>query len=242
MTPISADAVNQPRAAGRAATSELRQALAVAAKDVRLEVRSRYALTSLLLFVVVTVSMIVFSAAGEKLSPELAGGVLWIIMFFGGMSGLSRGFVAEEERGTSLLLTISARPEAVYTGKLLMTVALGLVVNVAASGLFLLFSDDVAVKNWPLFGGMLLLGSVSVSASVTILSAIIAKTGAKSTLLPVLAFPVLLPVVLAGIDAAATSFAGRTNDAAATDLQMMVGYSGVVIVVSYLLFRHVWRE
>lgn len=202
----------------------------------------RYALTSLLLFVVVTVSMIVFSAAGERLSPELAAGVLWIIIFFGGMSGLSRGFVAEEERGTGLLLGLSARPSAIYVGKLLFTTALGLVVNCSAAALFLLFSDDVTVKNTPLFATLLLLGSIAVSASVTILSAIIAKTGAKGTLLPVLAFPVLLPVVLAGIDTTASCFAGGKNNAEAANLQMMIGYSGVIITVSYLLFGHIWRE
>lgn len=224
------------------AKTEVSQSIAIAIKDIRSEIRTRHSLMALLLFVTVTVSMIVFSSAGEKLSPELAAGVLWIIIFFGSMSGLSRGFVSEEERGTSLLLTVSARSGAVYFGKLFTAVLLSMGINLASSGLFLLFIDDIAVKNPALFFAALLIGSVAVSASVTILSAIIARTSAKTSLLPALAFPALLPIILAGIDATATSFAGITNENASADLQMMAGYAGVVITVSYLLFPHIWRE
>ncbi|GAB1430885.1 heme exporter protein CcmB [Ignavibacteria bacterium] len=224
------------------AKSDISQSIAIAIKDIRSEIRTRHALMALLLFVTVTVSMIVFSSAGEKLSPELAAGILWIIMFFGSMSGLSRGFVAEEERGTSLLLTVSARPESVYVGKLLTATLLSIGINLASAGLFLLFIDDITVKNPALFFAALLIGSVAVSASVTILSVIIARTSAKAALLPALAFPALLPIMLAGIDATATSFAGTISENAPADLQMMTGYAGIIITVSYLLFPHIWRE
>ncbi len=217
-------------------------AVAVAAKDLRSEIRTRYAIAALLLFVIAAVSMIVFSAAGEKLTPELAAGILWVIMFFGSMSGLSRSFVAEEERGTSLLLAISASYESIYIGKLFVTVILSFAINITASGLFLTFSDDISIKNTSLFFLILLFGSISISASVTILSAIIAKTGARAALLPALSFPVLLPVMLAGIHSTVICFSSVEYKDALPDLQMMAGYSGVVISISYLLFGFIWRE
>ncbi len=82
----------------------MRGAAAVFTKDLYSELRTRYALNALIMFVVVTLSIILFSTAGETVSPSLSAGILWIIIFFSAMSGLSRSFVSEEERGTTMTL------------------------------------------------------------------------------------------------------------------------------------------
>jgi len=97
----------------------LKSTVAILAKEFHSELRTRYALNALLLFVVVTVAIILFSTSGEDIPQDLHSGLLWVIVFFSAMSGLSRTFVSEEERGTVLTRlqqrTARPRPTAAYS-------------------------------------------------------------------------------------------------------------------------------
>lgn len=87
----------------------LYKSIAVFRKEIAMEFRSRIALSALFLFMVITISTIAFTTAGERIEKYIASALLWIVLFFGSMTGLSRTFVMEEERGTSLLLKLSSR-------------------------------------------------------------------------------------------------------------------------------------
>src|SRR4030042_3584294 len=93
-------------------------------KDWQSELRTRYAINALIMFILVTISVIMFSIGSEKISEYLTGGLLWVVIFFSAMSGLSRAFVSEEERGTSMTLQLIAAPSTVFTGKLLFNMIL----------------------------------------------------------------------------------------------------------------------
>src|SRR5689334_10197919 len=97
----------------------LKQALAICKKDFSSEIRTRYAVNALIMFIVVVVSIIKFSLGEENISNEVNAGLLWIIIFFSTSNGLSRVFVAEEERGTSFVLKLSAESKSVLLGKLI---------------------------------------------------------------------------------------------------------------------------
>ena len=73
--------------------SFLRSAAAVFLKDWRSELRTRYAVSALLMFVITTISIILFSLGSEGASPDALSGMLWVVVFFAAMSGLSRTFV-----------------------------------------------------------------------------------------------------------------------------------------------------
>src|SRR5687767_14525868 len=96
-----------------------RQALEICRKDFKAEIRTRYAVNALLMFIIVVISIIKFSLGEEKLSSELHAGLLWIIIFFSASNGLSRFFVSEEERGTSLALKLLSTPKSVLLEKLI---------------------------------------------------------------------------------------------------------------------------
>src|SRR5713226_4219195 len=100
-------------------SSGISPASSIFAKDLRSELRTRYALNALLMFVITTIAIILFAIGNETPTPEILSGVFWIIVFFSAMSGLSRTFIAEEERGTVMTLQLVARPISVYAGKLL---------------------------------------------------------------------------------------------------------------------------
>lgn len=220
----------------------LHTTLAVLRKDLRSELRTRYSLSAVLLFVLTSIVMILFATGGEKLSNELLSGVVWVIMFFSAMTGMAKSFVSEEERGTALLLQLSTPSTAVYFGKLCYNILLSLVLNALALFLFAFFFASFVVQEYAAFFLILLLGSIGIAASTTIISAIIAKANTKGALFPVLAFPLLLPLVFIGIDALSMSMNGTPFYHNANNLLVILSYNVVVIIVSWWLFDFVWKE
>jgi heme exporter protein B len=220
----------------------IRQAFAVFHKDLSSELRTRYAINALLMFVVVTLAVIMFSLVGETLSPGALTGMLWVVMFFAAMSGLSRSFVAEEERGTTMTLQLLAAPVAVYLGKLLFNLVLVMVLNLFIIALFLLTMDQFIVQQYGLFWLVMLLGSLGMASATTIIAAIIAKANTKGTLFPVLSFPVLLPLLMAGINATKIAVEGESWTTVWPDLQLLGSYIVVITTVSFLLFDFVWKD
>ena len=216
--------------------------LAVAGKDFRSEMRTRFGITALGLFVVTTVSLVVFAVADEPLRRPIAAATLWIIMFFTAMTGLGRAFISEEERGTALFLRLNARSLDVYLGKLLVNVSLALVANLLATVLVLLFIPSVTVGDWSTLLATVGIGSIGLAAVLSIVSAIVAKAGTRNPILPVLSFPLLVPLVMPGVNAMLMAFAGFTIAEASGDLILMLSYSGLIIIASVFVFEVVWAE
>lgn len=216
--------------------------IAVLRKDIRSEIRTRYGITSLLLFVVTAVTLIAVSTADEVIPRPVASAVLWVVMFFTSMTGLARGFVSEEERGTSLYLQLSAPPLAVYFGKLTGNIALSLVSNLLIVLLLTLLIPTITIGSAGLLLLVVLIASIGLATVTTITSAIVAKAGSKQALLPILAFPVLLPLVMPGIQATLIALAGLTLADAWGDVGLMIAHTGIIATVGALLFESVWRD
>ena len=113
-----------------------KQALAICHKDFRSEIRTRYSINGLIMFIIVTISIIRFALGEEKMSNQLNAGLLWIIIFFSNSNGLARVFVAEEDRGTSFVLKLIADSKAVLLGKLIFNTSLTFCINMVVVILF----------------------------------------------------------------------------------------------------------
>ncbi len=220
----------------------LRSVAAVFDKDWRSELRTRYAISALLMFVVTTIAILMFSLGTEEAPPEVLSGMLWVVIFFAAMSGLSRTFVAEEERGTTMTLQLLTSPGAVYFGKLLFNLVLVTGLSAFTVVLYALFINGFVIKNVLLFVVTVAFGSVGFSAAATIIAAIIAKAATRGTLYPVLSFPVLLPLLLAVINATRLAAEGAVFADAAGEFQLLVSYIVVVVTASALVFEYVWKE
>lgn len=211
-------------------------------KEVVSEFRTRYALNALLMFVVTTLSMILFSIGAESPSQDILSGTLWIVIFFSAMSGLSRTFVAEEERGTSLTLRLLTSANSVYLGKLLYNIVLILVLSLFIALAYLLIIKEFIVQSYAIFWVTIFLGSIGLASASTILAAIIAKANTKGTLFPVLAFPVLLPLLLTAINATKMATEGAFFTEAIKEFQILISFIIVMIAASVLLFDYVWKD
>jgi heme exporter protein B len=223
-------------------TSPISATWTIFKKDLRSELRTRYALNALIMFVITTLSVILFSIGNESVSPELLSGVLWIIIFFSTMSGLSRTFVSEEERGTVMTLHLIARPLTIYFGKLLFNLILLGALNIFTVVLYLLFVTGFSVSNYPIFIITIILGTLGLASASTIIAAIIAKANTKGTLYPVLSFPILLPLLLTVINSTKLAVEGVSFSEALGEFQVLISYLVVITAISYLLFEYIWKE
>lgn len=220
----------------------LYKSMAVFRKEMAIEFRSRIALSALLLFMVITISTIAFTTAGERINNYVASAVLWIVLFFGSMTGLSRTFVMEEERGTSLLLKLSSTPMEVFFGKFLFTCFLSLALSFTGSGLFLFFLPSINVGNISLFWIMVFLLSICMASAITAIAAIIAKANGKGALFPVLSFPVVLPPALLGVEGLSMALHGAPVSEALSTIIVLISYAGIMIAASSLLFEFIWND
>lgn len=220
----------------------IRSALAVFLKDWNSELRTRYAVSALLMFVLTTIAIVLFALGTEGAPPHALAGMLWVVIFFSGMSGLARIFVTEEERGTAMTLQLTAPPSAVYTGKLLFNLVLVYAVNTVAVLLFFFFIQGFEIRTVSIFLLTLFLGSTGLAVMATLIAAIIAKANTKGTLFPVLSFPLLLPLLLAVIKATQLAAEGAFFAEARGEFQILISYIGAVLTVSYLVFDYVWKD
>jgi heme exporter protein B len=158
------------------------------------------------------------------------------------MSGLSRTFVSEEERGTTMTLQLLAPPSAVYFGKLLFNLVLVAGLNAVTVTLYIVLMDGFVIRSADVFALTMGLGSVGFAAAATVIAAIIARASTKGTLYPVLSFPILLPLLLAVINGTRLAVEGAVLSEAAGEFQLLVSYIGVLVTVSTMVFDYVWKD
>jgi len=218
------------------------KAIQITKKEFLVEFRTRYAITSGILFVLTTLSIIVFSTTNDVKSSGIYAGFLWIILFFTTMTLTGKIFIEEEEKGTSLYLRSIAEPFSIFVGKLIFAITTSTVINLIASILLPLFITEVVIKNILQYLLVVTFGSIALASVTTILSSIIAKANSKNGLLPILGFPLLLPLVVVGVDATYLSIHSADWTTFFQSLLFMVSYSGVMIIASIWVFPLIWLD
>lgn len=223
----------------------LRAAWAVFRKDLRGELRTRYALNALALFAVSTV--VAISLGLGPIAPRdnrdlklIQAALLWIALLFAAFTGLARTFVQEEEARTAAALRLAAPPLAVYLGKLLFNLLLLLLLDLLTALLFVVLLR-VSVGNPAMLAAMLLAGSLGLVAATTLIAAIISRASVKGALFAVLSFPILVPLLVVAIQGTALALEGREWRFGLAPLQVLVSYTIALFVASLFLFKSVWE-
>ena len=225
----------------KASAGLVSKSIAVFAKDVRLEMRSRYAVNAILMFGITTLAVVSFSLGQSNLPPDLLSALFWIVMFFSASSGLAQVFIREEETGTALALKLAAPADPVFIGKLLFNFCLLSLITLIITPIFFVFTD-APTDSVPAFVVVLALGVLGLCGATTLVAAIIAKAAVKGALFAVLSFPVLVPLLLTVVKATRKVFEGKGISGILTELQFLVAFAVVMIVGSVLLFKFVWDE
>ena len=219
------------------------QVATIAGKDLRLELRSRERIMSMLTFAVLVA--VVFSFALDPGVPArtVAGAMLWVTILFAGMLGLGRSFGLEREQDamTGILLAPIDRG-ALFLGKLVANLALLLATEVV---IFMVFALFFQLTYWSSLGGVVLvvvLASVGFMVLGTLFSAMAVSTRLGETLLPVLILPLLIPVVIFAASATQRLIVGRPLAEVMGSVRMLAVFDLIFLIVSVLLFGAVVEE
>ena len=218
----------------------LRYAMQVAWKDLRIELRSREIVYTMAFFGALLV--VIFSFAFPRLPVAVRGsvpGMLWVALAFTGTIGLGRAFDRERENDTMRALLLSPVPRlAVFLGKAIATTVLVLAVAVVCTPLLALFLDA------PLFahpGPLVLiiaLGAIGISVVGSVFAATLLKVRSRDVLLPVILYPLLIPLFVAGTKCTASLVAEIPNfDAAWYWIQFLGIYDAAFLVLSVWVFE-----
>jgi len=213
-----------------------REASAVLAKDLRIELRSGEVLISMLLFSVLVV--LVFSFAfvrGGAPLPDVAAGILWVSLAFAGTLGLSRAWDREREAdGLKALLLSPAERPAIYLGK-----AAGIFFFLAATSLVIvplvavLFDVPLLLHGeWLL--AALLLGLLGFSVVGAFFGALMARAQARDLLLFIVLYPLLMPLFISGVMATSQAFSADPNLAQLRFFLTLLGVFDAVMFVAAL--------
>ena len=215
---------------------------AVLWKDLRIELRSKDVFTSMAVFAVLAV--LIFNFAFELRVPDKTAvipGVLWVTITFSGVLGLGRAFISEKDRGSIAgLLLAPVDRSAIYFGKMLASLIFILVVEAFLLPLMVIFFNTNFVS--PALVLLLFLGTLGFAAVGTIFSGLAVNTRTREILLPVLLFPVMLPVLMAGIRATIGLMEGDTILDLAKWFNLVLFFDVLYIVVAYLTFDYVVEE
>jgi heme exporter protein CcmB len=175
------------------------QTLLVLAKDLRVELRSREIVYTMVFFAVLVVLIFSFAfALGDQPANQVAGGILWVVIAFAGTLGLGRFFDRERENDTqrALLLCPVPRP-AVFVGKLL-GILLFILVTEAVVLPLLVVLFELRIASVGLLLGLLLAGSLGYAAVGALFAASLMRARSRDVLLGIMLFPIVTPVIVGG--------------------------------------------
>lgn len=218
-------------------------ALIVARKDLAVELRTRSAFLSVLVFALLSLATFYFAWDPTTVSTtDLAPGVLWVTFTFAGLLGLHRSFGTEAaDRAIDALLSAPIEREAIYLGKAIANlVFVGAVLAIALPALAILY-------NLP-FSAMLALAPVGVLAAVglvavgTLFSSMAVNTRLAELLLPMLSLPFFVPVVLASAQASTRLIAARPLSEAMPWLRILIAFDLVFVVACTVAFPYTLEE
>lgn len=215
--------------------------LAVFLKDFRLEWRSRFGVSTVLAFIVSTLLIVLFSLRADLLSVSVQSGLIWIIILFASLTTLSRVFVSEQERGTLDLLRLNASASSVLIGKMVYNFLFTLLISTVTIILFVLMAN-LSVTRPLLLSGVVLLGSSGLAGATTMLGALVSQASRRGAVFPVLALPLLIPLMLILVRVTQSAFAVSDFPELINDLAALAGFTGVTVSASIVLFDHLWED
>lgn len=219
----------------------LRQVLNIVIKDFQAELRTKELFNSMFLFAMLALVIFNFSFAG-KMPTRILAGAMWVSFLFASVLGLNRSFVKEHEKGSiEGLLLVPAERSVIYFGKFFGNLLFILIVELITLPLIAVFFSRNEIFNKPLeLAGILLMGSFAISSIGTMLSAITVNTRTRELLLPILLFPLVLPVIIGAVEV--TSFIFQPKGSINQWIRLIAIYDIIFIVVPYLLFDYVVEE
>jgi heme exporter protein B len=224
--------------------SILSQTYTLFLKDLRLELRNKYALGSIALYVAATIVLIYIAlsqqGAEKNMEVKYWNILFWIIMLFASVNAVAKSFM-QEQSGRYYYYYSLAKPEAIILAKMIYNMLLMTVLTLLS---YLLFSVMLGspVKNHLLFGLVMLLGGAGFSLLFTLISSIAGKAGQNATLTAVLGFPLILPILIFLMKLSREAFFPEPSENLWNNMGILALFNVILFTLSLILFPYLWRD
>jgi heme exporter protein B len=214
----------------------LRHTLAHLRKDLRLEWRSRDAVTGMLFFSLLVV--VVFSLSFEPtsaVSRQIAGGILWMVILFAATTALNQSWNREQRNGVLDAQRLApASAAALFLGKALANFLFVTAVEIILAPLFVIFYNLHPLGDSRLLLLVMPLGTWALVANGTFFAALGLRTRNRELMLPLILFPISIPALLAMVQATTNIFTGEFEPN--LWIKLLLGYDIVFTTACLLLF------
>ncbi len=220
----------------------LKEVIYLMQKDFVLEWRQKYAFNGMLLYVGSTVFIcyLSFSLRFGGLEVPVWNALYWIILLFTAVNAIAKGF-AQESRGRLLYYYSVVSPQGVIVAKMLYNAALMLVLALLCFGFYAVVIGN-PVQDVPMFLLTIVLGAIGFASSLTMISGIAAKAANTGTLMAVLSFPVMVPMLLMLMKMSKNAIDGLDPSVSVDEALTLLAINMIVVTVSYILFPYLWRS
>lgn len=207
-------------------------------KDILLEWRQKYAFNGILLYIASTVFVVYLAVI--QVEPKIWLALFWIIMLFASVNAIAKSFL-QENRGRLLYYYSIASPQAIIISKIIYNIFLMLILSIICIGIYSLVVGN-PVKNFLIFMLTVILGGIGFSLTFTMISAIVSKANNNSTLMAILSFPIIIPIIKILIQLSALTLLPQIPEMIYKDIFLLLSIDAIVTTVAILLFPYLWRD
>ncbi|NLL19064.1 MAG: ABC transporter permease [Clostridia bacterium] len=218
-----------------------RQAWHIFWKDLLMEWRSKQTISSMLIFAIMVVVVFAFAfQPTRELTKAVFPGMVWVAFVFSGILGLNRAFVSEKQQDCLMgLIMAPLDRSSIYFGKVLGTVFLMGFIELVALPLFFIFFDYRVQGSLLLLVLVIFLGTLGFATVGTFLAALAANARSSELLLPLILFPILVPVLIASVKATGIVLTGGEIKELMSWIRVLGVYDLIFMIVPFLLFEYV---
>ena len=220
----------------------LKAMFSIAWKDLAAELRSRELLSAMLVFALLVILIFNFSLKLDaKTRTAATSGILWVTFTFAGTLGLNRSMAVEKDRGCldGLLLAPVDR-SSIYFGKVLSNLVFMFIVEAIVLPVYSILYNVDLFNPWLIL--VIFLGSVGYIAIGTLLAAMAVQTRTRDVMLPILLFPVVIPVVIAAVEASSGFLQGLALSEVSYWINILFVYDLIFIAIAFMVFDYVVEE
>lgn len=215
---------------------------AIVWKDLSAELRSRELVSAMLVFALLVILIFNFALdLNPAIQREVTAGILWATFTFAGTLGLNRSMAVEKDRGCLDGLLLAPVDRAViYFGKMVGNLLFMFIVEIIVLPVYTILYTVNLFRPGLLL--VIVLGSIGYTVVGTLLSSMVVQARTRDVLLPILLFPVVLPVIISAVRASSFFLQGQPMELIWPHLNLLIGFDVIYMAVAYMVFDYVVEE
>jgi heme exporter protein B len=219
-----------------------REIKALIDKEIRLELRQKYALNGMILYVVSTVYVcyLSFRLKSNQIDKITWNTLFWIILLFTATNAIAKSFT-QERFGRLLYYYTLANPVAIILSKILYNTLLMLVLALVGFGVYAIVMGN-PVGDIGMYLVSIMLGAIGFASSLSMVAGIASKAENNATLMAILSFPIIIPMLIMLLKISKNALDGLDRGNSMDEILTLLAIDAIVLVLSVILFPYLWRS